>query len=70
MTMPRRSRSSSGSVTGISPVSGPGRVLLALQGYRDREVEVGEQADRGPAVPGPPADHLPGVQAAACLLSW
>jgi hypothetical protein len=36
--------------------------LLALQGDRDGEIEVGEQADRGPAVPGPPADHLPGVQ--------
>jgi hypothetical protein len=26
-------------------------VLLALQGDGDREVDVGEQADRGPAVP-------------------
>ena len=36
--------------------------MLALQGDGDREVEVGEQADRGPAVPGRPADDLPGVQ--------
>ena len=42
-------------------------VLLALHGDGDREVDVGEQADRGPAVPGPPADDLPGVQAGALL---
>jgi len=41
--------------------------VLALQGDGDREVEVGEQADRGPAVPGLPADDLPGVQAGALL---
>ena len=41
--------------------------MLALQGDGDREVEVGEQADRGPAVPGLPADDLPGVQAGALL---
>jgi hypothetical protein len=41
--------------------------LLALQGYCDGEVEVGEQADRGPAVPGFPADDLPGVQAGGLL---
>ena len=40
--MPRKSRSSSGTVTGISPASRPPPgVVLALQGYRDREVEVG-----------------------------
>ena len=37
-------------------------VVLALHGDGDREVDVGEQADRGPPVPGPPADDLPGVQ--------
>ena len=42
-------------------------VLFALQGDGDREVEVGEQADHGPAVPGLPADHLPGVQAGGLL---
>ena len=42
-------------------------IVLVLQGYRDREVEVGEQAERGPAVPGLPADHLPGVQAGGLL---
>ena len=36
-------------------------VVLALHGDRDGGVEVGKQADRGPAVPGPPADDLPGV---------
>ena len=41
--------------------------MLALHGDGDREVEVGEQADRGPAVPGLPADDLPGVQAGALL---
>jgi hypothetical protein len=41
--------------------------VLALQGDGDREVEVGAQADRGPAVPGLPADDLPGVQAGALL---
>ena len=42
-------------------------LLLALQGYRDREVDLSERADRGPAVPGLPADDLPGVQAGAPL---
>jgi hypothetical protein len=42
-------------------------LLLALQSYGDREVDVGEQAERGPAVPGLPADDLPGVQAGALL---
>ena len=41
--------------------------MLALQGYRDGEVDAGEQADRGPAVPGLPADDLPGVQADGLL---
>jgi hypothetical protein len=41
--------------------------VLALHRDRDREVDVGEQADRGPAVPGFPADDLSGVQAGALL---
>ena len=41
--------------------------MLALHGDGDGQVEVGEQADRGPAVPGPPADDLPGVQAGRLL---
>jgi hypothetical protein len=41
--------------------------LLALHGDGDGEVDVGEQADRGPAVPGPPADDLPGVQPGGLL---
>jgi len=41
--------------------------VLALQGDGDGEVDVGEQADGGPAVPGLPADDLPGVQARALL---
>jgi hypothetical protein len=41
--------------------------VLALDGGGDGEVGVGEQADRGPAVPGFPADDLPGVQAGALL---
>ena len=39
--------------------------MLALHGDGDREVEVGEQADRGPAVPGP---LLYGAFAAKVLL--
>jgi len=38
-----------------------------LHGDGDGEVDVGQEADRGPAVPGPPADDLPGVQAGALL---
>ena len=49
----------------------PGRfragVVLALDGGGDGQVEVGEQADGGPAVPGLPADDLPGVQAGGLL---
>jgi hypothetical protein len=41
--------------------------LLALQSHGDGEVDVGEQAERGPAVPGLPADDLPGVQAGGLL---
>jgi hypothetical protein len=37
-------------------------VVLALDGGRG-QADVGEQADRGPAVPGPSADDLPGVEA-------
>ena len=62
--MSRKSRSISGTVIGISPASRSG---LALHGDRDGEVDVGEQADRGPAVPGLPADDLSGVQAGAVL---
>ena len=64
------SRSSSGTVTGISPAPrSEAGVLLALQGDGDGdgEIDVGDQADRGPAVPGPPADHLSGVQADGLL---
>ena len=35
-----------------------------LEGGGHSEEDIGEQADRGPAVPGLPADDLPGVQAA------
>ena len=44
-------------------------LLLALHsdGNGDREVEVGKQADRDPAVPGLAADHLPGIQASGLL---
>jgi hypothetical protein len=38
-------------------------VMLALDGGGDGQVDVGEQADGGPAVPGLPADDLPGVEA-------
>ena len=38
-------------------------VVLALGGDGNGEVDVGKQADRGPAVPGLPADDLPGIQA-------
>ena len=41
--------------------------MLALGGDGDCEVDVGEQADRGPAVPGLPSDDLPGVQAGTLL---
>jgi hypothetical protein len=41
--------------------------VLALRGDDDRKIYVGEQADRGPAVPGLPADDLPGVQPCALL---
>jgi hypothetical protein len=41
--------------------------LLALHGDGDGEIDVGEQADRGPAVPGFPADDLSGVQAGGLL---
>jgi hypothetical protein len=44
--------------------------VLALQGDGDSEVDVGEQADRGPAVPGLPPDYLPASRSAVCLLSW
>jgi hypothetical protein len=54
MTVSRNSWSSSGTVIEISPAS-------------RSEVDVGQQADRGPAVPGPPADDLPGVQTGALL---
>jgi hypothetical protein len=41
-----------------------GRVGTArVAGGGDGEVDAGEQADGAPAVPGSPADHLPGVQA-------
>src|SRR5881398_1827222 len=42
-------------------------VAGALQGGGHGEEGVGEQADRGPAVPGLPADDLPGVQAGGLL---
>jgi len=41
--------------------------LLASQGDGYGEVDVGEQADRGPAVPGLPSDDLPGVQVGGLL---
>jgi hypothetical protein len=43
--------------------------VLALDGdgNGNGEVDLGEQADRGPAVPGLPADDLPGVQAGHLL---
>lgn len=42
-------------------------VLLAVQGGGHGQVDVGEQADRGLAVPGRPADDLSGVQADGLL---
>ena len=42
-------------------------VLLALGGGGDREVDVGQQSDRRPVLPGPPADDVPGIQAGALL---
>jgi hypothetical protein len=66
MIVSRKSRRSSGTVIGISPAASSG-LLLALHGDGDGQVDLGEQADRGPAVPGPPADDLPGVQASALL---
>ena len=42
-------------------------VMLALDGGGDGQVDVGEQADGGPAVPGLPADDLPGVEAGGLL---
>ena len=41
--------------------------MLAFDGDGDREEDVGEQADRGPAVPRFSADDLSGVQAGALL---
>ena len=41
--------------------------MLALQGDSDGEIEVGGQADGGPAVPGLPADDLPGVEPGGLL---
>ncbi len=41
--------------------------MPALHGDGDGEVDVGKQADGGPAVPGFPADDLSGVQAGALL---
>jgi hypothetical protein len=42
-------------------------LLPALHCHGNGEVDVGQQADRGPAVPGFPADDLPGVQAGTLL---
>jgi hypothetical protein len=41
--------------------------VCALEGDGDGEVDVGEQADGGPAVPGRPAGDLAFVQAGALL---
>ena len=62
MTVPRSKRSISGMVTGIRPISRPG-VGIAVQRGGDGQVHAGEQAQGAPAVPGPSADHLTGVQA-------
>ena len=42
-------------------------VGAAVQGDGDGQVHAGEQAQRAPAVPGPPADDLAGVQAGDLL---
>jgi hypothetical protein len=41
--------------------------LLALQCHGDGGIDIGQQADHGPAVPGLPADDLPCVQAGGLL---
>jgi hypothetical protein len=41
--------------------------LLALHCHGNGEVDMGQQADHGPAVPEFPADDLPCVQAGALL---
>ena len=58
--------------SGRSCLPGPGgdRIPDKLRRLPDGQVDAGEQADRGPAVPGPPADDLPGSRPATCLLSW
>ena len=40
---------------------------VAVQGNGNGQVSAGEQAQGAPAVPGPPADHLAGVQAGHLL---
>jgi hypothetical protein len=42
-------------------------VGVAVQGDGDGQVHAGEQAQGAPAVPGPPADHLTGVQSGNLL---
>jgi hypothetical protein len=49
------------------PGGGAGVVVCAFEGDGDGEVDVGEQADRCPAVPGGPAGDLALVQAAGLL---
>ena len=66
MTVPRSMRSISGMVTGIRPVLQAG-AGVPVQGDGDGQVSKGEQAQGAPAVPGPPADHLAGVQSGALL---
>jgi len=57
-------RDGDGDQPGVQDVA---HVVLALHGGGDGDVDVGEQADRGPEVPGRPADDLPDVQAGALL---
>jgi hypothetical protein len=61
---PRQFRDGNWDQPGVLDVAG---FLLALHGDGDGEIDVGEQADRGPAVPGFPADDLSGVQAGGLL---
>ena len=61
---PQQFGNGDGDQSGVQARAG---VVLALHGGGDGEVDVGQQADRGPAVPGLPADDLPGVQAGDLL---
>ena len=56
---PQQLRNGDRDQSGVQACAG---LLLALHCHGDGEVGIGQQAERGPAVPGLPADDLPGVQ--------